>query len=124
VLNYEIKVEEGGDSRAGAYQVGKHDDLVTGLGLATQKEPPPAAVSAVAYPHAATRTGQLVTGVEQLNRLKARRDAIAAAETTAATQSDDDDGFYLTVASGPQQPRASSVSALRRWLTSGARGGC
>jgi len=36
--NYEIKVDQNANDRYGAFRVGKHDDLVTALGLATQDE--------------------------------------------------------------------------------------
>ena len=39
LLDYEIRVEEDANDRYGAFRVGKHDDLVTALGLAVQTEP-------------------------------------------------------------------------------------
>jgi len=36
LLDYEIKIDENGTDRYGAFKVGRHDDLVTALGLATQ----------------------------------------------------------------------------------------
>jgi hypothetical protein len=36
LLDYEIRVSEDGHDNYGAFKVGKHDDLVTALGLATQ----------------------------------------------------------------------------------------
>ena len=39
LLNYEIKVSEDANDRYGAFRVGKHDDLVTALGLAVFDEP-------------------------------------------------------------------------------------
>ncbi len=36
--NYEIKVDQNANDRYGAFKTGKHDDLVTALGLATQDE--------------------------------------------------------------------------------------
>ena len=38
LLDYEIRVSEDADLRAGAFKVGSHDDLVTALGLACQDE--------------------------------------------------------------------------------------
>lgn len=38
LLNYEIRVDENANDRYGAFKVGKHDDLVTALGLAVQIE--------------------------------------------------------------------------------------
>jgi len=42
LLDYEIRVSDDGHDTYGAFRTGKHDDLVTALGLATQA--PPAAV--------------------------------------------------------------------------------
>ena len=39
LLNYEIKVDPDGDAKFGAFKVGRHDDLVTALGLAVQAKP-------------------------------------------------------------------------------------
>lgn len=39
LLDYEIRVGEDANDRYGAFRVGTHDDLVTALGLAVQKEP-------------------------------------------------------------------------------------
>ena len=39
LLNFEIRVDENAHLRSGAFRVGTHDDLVTALGLAVQKEP-------------------------------------------------------------------------------------
>ncbi len=39
LLDYEIRVDENANDRYGAFRVGTHDDLVTALGLAVQKEP-------------------------------------------------------------------------------------
>ena len=39
LLDYEIKVDPDGDAKFGAFKVGKHDDLVTALGLAVQEKP-------------------------------------------------------------------------------------
>ena len=39
LLDYEIRVDENANDRYGAFRVGKHDDLVTALGLAVQVEP-------------------------------------------------------------------------------------
>ena len=36
LLDYEIKVDRDGDAKFGAFKTGRHDDLVTALGLATQ----------------------------------------------------------------------------------------
>jgi hypothetical protein len=36
LLNYEIKVDRDGDAKFGAFKTGKHDDMVTALGLAVQ----------------------------------------------------------------------------------------
>jgi hypothetical protein len=41
LVNYEIKVSEGGMDVYGAFRVGTHDDLVTALGLAVQGDPRP-----------------------------------------------------------------------------------
>lgn len=38
LLDYEIRVDENANVRYGAFRVGTHDDLVTALGLAVQKE--------------------------------------------------------------------------------------
>ena len=37
LLDYEIRVSEDGHDSYGAFKTGKHDDLVTALGLAVQK---------------------------------------------------------------------------------------
>lgn len=39
LLDYEIKVDQDGDAKFGAFKVGRHDDLVTALGLACQTDP-------------------------------------------------------------------------------------
>lgn len=39
LLDYEIRVDDNAHERFGAFRVGTHDDLVTALGLAAQKEP-------------------------------------------------------------------------------------
>ena len=39
LLDYEIRVDENANDRYGAFRVGTHDDLVTAVGLAVQKEP-------------------------------------------------------------------------------------
>lgn len=39
LLDFEIRVDENAHQRSGAFRVGTHDDLVTALGLAVQKEP-------------------------------------------------------------------------------------
>jgi hypothetical protein len=39
LLEYEIRVSEDGSDSFGAFRTGKHDDLVTALGLATQATP-------------------------------------------------------------------------------------
>ena len=39
LINYEIRVDENANDKYGAFRVGTHDDLVTALGLAVQKEP-------------------------------------------------------------------------------------
>jgi hypothetical protein len=39
LLDYEIRVSEDGHDSCGAFRTGKHDDLVTALGLATQAAP-------------------------------------------------------------------------------------
>jgi hypothetical protein len=39
LLDYEIRVDESANERYGAFKVGRHDDLVTALGLAVHKEP-------------------------------------------------------------------------------------
>jgi len=36
LLAYELRVDENGHERSGAFEVGTHDDLVTSLGLAVQ----------------------------------------------------------------------------------------
>jgi hypothetical protein len=38
-LEYEVRVSDDGHDRYGAFRTGKHDDLVTALGLATQAMP-------------------------------------------------------------------------------------
>lgn len=38
LLNYEIRVDQDGNDRYGAFKVGTHDDLVTALGLAVQED--------------------------------------------------------------------------------------
>ena len=40
LLDYQIKVPEDASDRPGAFKVGRHDDLVTALGLAVQEDPP------------------------------------------------------------------------------------
>jgi hypothetical protein len=39
LLDYELRVEEDGHEKAGAFKVGTHDDLVTALGLAPEVDP-------------------------------------------------------------------------------------
>jgi hypothetical protein len=39
LLDYEIRVDENANDKYGAFRVGTHDDLVTALGLAVQREP-------------------------------------------------------------------------------------
>jgi hypothetical protein len=39
LLDYEIRIDEDGNDKYGAFKVGTHDDLVTALGLATFKDP-------------------------------------------------------------------------------------
>ena len=39
LLDYEIRVDDNANDKYGAFRVGTHDDLVTALGLAVQKEP-------------------------------------------------------------------------------------
>jgi hypothetical protein len=39
LLDYEIRVDEDGNDKYGAFKVGAHDDLVTALGLAVLKDP-------------------------------------------------------------------------------------
>jgi hypothetical protein len=46
LLDYEIKVSDNANEKMGAFRVGSHDDLVTALGLSTNK--PPNMLSAVA----------------------------------------------------------------------------
>lgn len=41
LLDYEIRVSDDGHDTYGAFKVGRHDDLVTALGLATQAPPAP-----------------------------------------------------------------------------------
>lgn len=41
LLNFEIQVPEDANDRYGAFRVGRHDDLVTALGLAVQEDPHP-----------------------------------------------------------------------------------
>jgi hypothetical protein len=41
LLDYEIRVDEDGNDKYGAFKVGTHDDLVTALGLAVQVAPRP-----------------------------------------------------------------------------------
>jgi len=36
LIDYEIRVDENANDRYGAFKVGKHDDLVTAIGLAVQ----------------------------------------------------------------------------------------
>ena len=51
--DYEIKVSEDANDRYGAFKVGAHDDLVTALCLAVQKEVmPPPTVSPIGIPRA------------------------------------------------------------------------
>ena len=39
LLDFEVEVDEKANERYGAFRVGKHDDLVTALGLAVQEDP-------------------------------------------------------------------------------------
>ena len=39
LLNYELRVDQDGREKAGAFRVGTHDDLVTAVGLAVQVDP-------------------------------------------------------------------------------------
>ncbi|MCH9647764.1 MAG: hypothetical protein K0U98_05965 [Deltaproteobacteria bacterium] len=41
LMDYEIRVDENANDRYGAFRVGTHDDLVTALGLAVQKDERP-----------------------------------------------------------------------------------
>lgn len=41
LLNYELRVDEDGHERFGAFKTGTHDDLATALGLAVQVDSPP-----------------------------------------------------------------------------------
>jgi hypothetical protein len=47
LLDYEIRVSEDANDKYGAFRVGTHDDLVTALGLAVQKDPAPSIAIAV-----------------------------------------------------------------------------
>jgi hypothetical protein len=40
LLDYEIEVREDANERHGVFRVGRHDDLITALGLAVQVDPP------------------------------------------------------------------------------------
>lgn len=40
LMDYDIRVDENGTDRYGAFRTGQHDDLVTALGLAAQVTPP------------------------------------------------------------------------------------
>jgi len=40
LMNYEIKIDENANDRYGAFKTGKHDDLVTALGLSALCDPP------------------------------------------------------------------------------------
>jgi len=40
LMNFDIKVDEDGDQKFGAFRVGTHDDLVTAIGLATLADEP------------------------------------------------------------------------------------
>lgn len=53
LLDYEIRVDQDGNDRYGAFRVGTHDDLVTALGLATQEDA--GGMSAIVVEHRPTR---------------------------------------------------------------------
>lgn len=50
LLDYEVKVDENANDRYGAFSIGAHDDLVTALGLAVQKDYHPIEYVLVPYP--------------------------------------------------------------------------
>lgn len=49
LLDFQVNVPEGASDRPGAFKVGRHDDLVTALGIAVQDDPPRWSLFAVRY---------------------------------------------------------------------------
>ena len=49
LLDFEIRVSEEASDRPGAFPVGRHDDLVTALGLAVQEDPPRWSLTSFTY---------------------------------------------------------------------------
>ena len=70
LINYEIRLSEDADFKAGAFKVGTHDDLVTALGLAMQSDQP-------ALPFAWIRNNPAFEA-----QFQARKKEPAAVETT------------------------------------------
>lgn len=49
LLDFQVNVPEGASDRPGAFNVGRHDDLVTALGLAVQEDPPRWTLTSIRY---------------------------------------------------------------------------
>jgi len=60
LLVYEIRITENGNDTYGAFKVGKHDDLVTALGLSVQDDPARGGRIAVGY-----RPHSVIPGLQQ-----------------------------------------------------------
>jgi hypothetical protein len=72
LLDYQIKVDENARDRFGAFGTGKHDDLVTALGLAVQESPIAAgalASSRAGFASSILTNGTGEEGVQQANRI-------------------------------------------------------
>jgi hypothetical protein len=80
LLDYEIRVSEDANDKYGAFRVGTHDDLVTALGLAVQKDPAPSI--ALAMPM------DMRGDVRDVSFARGRRD-------------DPNEGGYFTFTTGP-----------------------
>lgn len=93
LLDYEIKVSEDGDLKAGAFRVGSHDDLVTALGLATQLEPVVFALATIVPATATPSSADLVPGLLDATRreLAHARYLRGIPEPAAAAHDDDDE---------------------------------
>jgi len=99
LLDYEIRVEQDGDLKAGAFKVGAHDDLVTALGLATQVEPVAFAMSVVTFrDQGAAGRGP---SFEAAGILAAHIRRARGEEPEPAGDDDDDDAGPVIAVAGP-----------------------
>jgi hypothetical protein len=105
LLDYEIRLSEDADFKAGAFKVGSHDDLVTALGLATQVEPVVMSVSATTWvpaPAVATTpfdvASQLLTGYRARRAEEQRQEAQAQQGLPPeAPEPEEDDSSALAI---------------------------